>query len=86
MAVGGVISGTGRVVGGLAGVGVVSASVGLPAVVPHRTFDGAYEVTPGDEAVVLETAGLVAVDNIIINPVPQTYGRVVWDGSTLTVR
>ena len=85
MAIGGVISGTGRVVGGLAGVGAVSASVKLPQIAPRRTYDGDYTVTPGDEAVILETAGLVAVDNIVINPVPSGYGRITWNGSTLTV-
>ena len=48
-------------------------------------FSGGYEVTPGDEAQTIPCAGLRMAGDITINPVPSNYGRIQWDGSTITV-
>ena len=48
-------------------------------------YTGPYTITPGQEAQELPTAGLQMLQNITIEPVPETYGRIAWDGSTLTV-
>lgn len=48
-------------------------------------YEGEYAVTPGAEAQVLETRGLRMTGNVIVNPIPQNYGLITWDGSTLTV-
>ena len=65
-------------------------SVGLsaePYIVVDRTivYDGSYEWTPTDEIQTIEIAGKKAIDHIKINPVPQNYGLITWNGSTLTV-
>lgn len=85
MAINGRLSVDGSITGRLAGVSGVAAAITSPRVVPPPTYGGIYVVTPGDEAITLETEGLVAAHNIIINPVPSTYGRVSWNGSVLTV-
>ena len=71
-------------------VGTESASISPGAlivrdVVERDPYTGAYSVTPGDEAVILDTKNLRMTDNITINPVPSTYCHIAWDGSSLTV-
>ena len=48
-------------------------------------YTGATEVTPSDDEQVLMTADRVITRNIIINPIPDNYGRLIWVGKTLTV-
>ena len=49
-------------------------------------YTGPYEVTPTGEQQILETAGKTLEANIVINPVPNYYGLIEWDGNVLTVR
>ena len=48
-------------------------------------YRGPYVVTPSEEAQTLPTKTKACAENIIINPIPSNYGRITWDGSTLTV-
>lgn len=72
-------------------VGVLSPSVKkLNGIIGRNTnmpyYDGPYVVDPlRQEPVVLETAGLAMVTNVILNPIPQNYGLITWDGSVITV-
>lgn len=52
---------------------------------PAKRYEGSYEFTPTDEAQTIAIAGQIAEQNITINPVPQNYGRIEWNGSTLRV-
>lgn len=54
-------------------------------VVTGEHYSGAVEVVPGDEDVVLETAGLFVDDQITVRAVPSNYGLITWDGRTITV-
>ena len=56
---------------------------GRPVLPP--SYAGPYEITPSDEAQVLETEGMLAAENIVINPIPSNRGLISWDGSILTV-
>ena len=58
-----------------------------PYIVVDRSivYDGPYEWTPTDEIQTIEIAGKKAIDHIKINPIPQNYGLITWNGSTLTV-
>ncbi len=72
------------------GIGADSASVSSGAlvvrdVVERDPYTGDYTVTPGDEAIVLNTRHLRMTDNVTINPVPPSYGRIGWNGSYLSV-
>ena len=65
-------------------------SIGLtaePYIVVDRSivYDGAYEWTPSESVQTIEIANKKALDNIKINPIPQNYGLITWNGSTLTV-
>ena len=48
-------------------------------------YDGITEITPSDEEQVLNTADRVVTRNIVINPIPENYGRLLYSGNTLTV-
>ena len=51
----------------------------------EETYDGATVVTPSQEQQVLPTAGKTVTENIVVNPIPQNYGLITWDGSVLRV-
>ena len=68
------------VVGGLSASAIISKSGGAA-----QYYDGSYTFTPSAEAQTIEISGLLARDDITINPIPSNYGLVTWDGATLTV-
>lgn len=51
----------------------------------YPAYTGSYEITPSSEVQILETALKTTTDRIVINPVPQNYGLITWNGSTITV-
>lgn len=48
-------------------------------------YIGPYEVTPSATEQVLEIRNKKATQNIIVNPIPNNYGLVTWDGVMLTI-
>ena len=48
-------------------------------------YDGSYEVTPSEETQVLKTKDKQTRENIVINPIPQNYGLITYNGSIITV-
>lgn len=50
-----------------------------------EAYEGASEVIPSANAQTLNTEGKVCLTNIIIKPIPSNYGRIEWNGSTLSV-
>lgn len=48
-------------------------------------YDGATEITPSNQAQVLQTSNKAVTRNIVVNPIPSNYGLITWNGSTLTV-
>lgn len=49
------------------------------------SYKGSYEVTPGQNAQVLPTDGLMMNGDVTIGAIPSNYGRIAWDGSKITV-
>lgn len=49
---------------------------------PYR---GQTVVTPSEERQTLQTTGLLMPADIVIEPIPSNYGRITWNGATLTV-
>ena len=63
-------------------------SVGLDtkieaAITEH--YRGPYEFTPTSEAQTIPVGGLLAERDITIQPIPNNYGLIEWNGSTLTI-
>lgn len=81
----GSLSGVLTISGELSPVQTVTGELRAPERVTIPEYEGAYEVTPSDESIVLETAGLETVNNIVINPIPPNYGKITWDGRVITV-
>lgn len=50
-----------------------------------QTYTGEYEVTPSAETQTLNTEGLRLTRNVTVNPIPQNYGLITWNGAFLTV-
>lgn len=48
-------------------------------------YEGAYEITPTADVQIVPAAGLVMRNDLIINPIPDNYGLITWDGSVITV-
>lgn len=66
----------------------MSVTLGTPVVkeyVDVQTYTGEYEVTPSAETQTLDTTGLRLTRPVTVNPIPQNYGLITWNGSFLTV-
>lgn len=79
------------------GVDVPNVSLGVSAntvaidvkesivTVAGQAYEGEYTFVPTQEAQTIEIKNKVALDNITINPIPNNYGLIGWNGSVLTV-
>lgn len=52
---------------------------------PLPEYVGPYEVTPGQSAQTLATAGKAMTANLTVGAIPSNYGLITWDGATITV-
>lgn len=48
-------------------------------------YTGPTVITPSENIQTLMTADKVVTQNIIVNSIPENYGRLLWSGNTLTV-
>ena len=48
-------------------------------------YDGITEVTPSQDTQILQTSNKALTRNIVVNPIPENYGRLLYSGNTLTV-
>lgn len=71
-------------VGSLFSVYTLSGSLTVPTS-SAQWYDGDYEFTPSIEAQVIEIDHLEARQNITIDPIPQNYGLITYNGTTITV-
>lgn len=65
-------------------VKAISATVSMPKL-STSPYTGEYEFTPTDEEQTIPIYGKTATRDIVINPIPSNYGKITWNGSTLTV-
>ena len=77
------LSATGVLTGTVSAEASLSGSLTIAGSIP--SYHGSFEVTPGDEPQTVECAGLLMPQDIIINPVPSNYGRIEWNGVSLSV-
>lgn len=49
------------------------------------TYEGAYTITPSGETQTLPTYGRLLTNNIVVNPIPNNYGLITDNGSSITV-
>ena len=79
----GKLSSVGKLTGRLANSGKLAGR--MAALNPWGEYSGATEVTPSAEEQTLHTAGQHMPSDIVIHPIPQNYGLITWNGSTITV-
>ena len=53
--------------------------------VERDPYTGDYTLTPSAETQIIPTNGLRMTDNITVNPIPNNYGLITWNGTILTV-
>ncbi len=64
----------------------VSLGLGIAVnTVAGEHYEGATHFTPTAEAQTVHTAGMIVDEDIVLEPIPQNYGRITWDGASLTV-
>ena len=63
----------------------MSGVLTVPMRVEAEKYKGTYSVRPRAEATVLPVKQLLMTDDIIIEPIPQNYGEILWNGSDLTI-
>ena len=51
----------------------------------YPTYDGPVTFTPSAEAQTVATRHTVLLENIIINPIPNNYGLITYNGNKITV-
>lgn len=81
----GALSAVERLDATLSGVQSLTATLSLPQAVAVDEYSGPYEFTPEEAPQVVAIANKKATDNITINPIPQNYGLITWDGRVITV-
>ena len=63
-------------------------SVGNPIVreyIGSDPYTGTYTVTPTIETQTLLTKNLRMTEDLVINPIPNNYGLITWNGAFITV-
>ena len=68
--------------------GGLAIGTGMPVARDYEErdpYEGEYTITPSTETQVLSTRNLRMTDNVTVEPIPQNYGLITWNGSTLTV-
>lgn len=81
----GTLTSSGSLSGRLSATQSIDCTLTVPIYVYPAEYTGAVEVTPSSETQVLDTAEYYMKSNITIKPIPNNYGLITWDGSTLTV-
>ena len=59
--------------------GVLTIAGSIPS------FPGPYTITAGDAAQAISCAGLLMPQDIVVEAVPSNYGKIAWDGISLSV-
>lgn len=52
---------------------------------PDDPYEGPFEFTPGDDMQTIATAEKYVDRNIVINPIPDNYGKITYNGSWITI-
>ena len=73
----GVLSGAISAEGGLSGNLTIAGNI--------SSFPGPYVYTPNDTVQIVPCAGYMMAQDIMVEKVPDHYGRIDWNGITLTV-
>lgn len=62
----------------------VNIDTKIEAAIVER-YGGAYEFTPTNETQTISSGGLLMEHDITIQPIPNNYGLIEWNGNVLTI-
>lgn len=83
MTLSGGLTPVGSLSGRLSGNSVVYGVIRQSNDTPYYT--GEYEATPNTEIQIFDTQGYRMSQNFTVNPIPNNYGLISWNGFELTV-
>lgn len=81
----GSISGTSQMLGVLTAAATLNGILTVPRALNVEEYMGPYEFSPSQQAQTINIQYKTAMQNITINPIPENYGLITWNGSALTV-
>ena len=81
----GVLTPGATISGQLSAPATMQGKLTIPRYVLPPAYTGTYEVTPSAETQTLETNSFYMNGNITINPIPDNYGLITWNGSVIRV-
>jgi hypothetical protein len=67
------------------GVNDVPLNIGATVYGGGMPYSGDYSVTPTEQGQTLPTAARQLNANIVIEPIPNNYGLITWNGSRIMV-
>ena len=71
--------------GSLSAPQMIEGQLTIPNAILPPSYEGPYEVTPSAEGQTLSTEFLYMTGDITINPIPNNYGLITYNGVTITV-
>lgn len=83
--IGGKISGSATLTGGEISTPSVTLTGGQLSLATIPIYNGSLSVVPSNETQILQTSGKKIAGNIVVDPIPNNYGKVSWNGSYLMV-
>ena len=81
----GTLTPAGTLSGTLTALQGIEGTLTIPSAVGVEIYDGEYEFTPTEDTQTVSIENKMAVQDITINPIPSNYGRITWNGTTITV-
>ena len=76
----GKISCDAEVIGRMSGSANIVGKVCAPL---YGEYSGEVTVTPSESTQTLHTSGCVVSSDIVVNPIPDDYARMTWNGTIL---
>ena len=76
---------SGTLTGTLSSALTLNGSLSVPSVAGAPRYDGDYVFTPSQQEQTIPIKDLMARQDITIEAIPNNYGLITWDGSTITV-
>lgn len=81
----GTLSSIGTLSGTLSSGATLSGVLTIPSSVGAEPYQGEYVITPTESEQTIPILGMMATDDITVNPIPSNYGLITYNGSTIMV-
>ena len=68
--------------------GAASCEIRPPIIgcfIGREIYSGPYVVTPSGQTQTLSTENRILTQDVVVNPIPNNYGLITWNGTVITV-